>query len=576
MKKHLTSRSHTRRTILLQVALIIGVAVSAIALQSYAAVVFVQPTQAPPNGNALAPINVGSHAQIKQGGLVLNAGGATNGLIVSKGNVGIGTMNPTSKLDVNGQINTNSVNGFTQNDGYDFTQLAQNGWGGSHAILFGAYRSPSQVSGGLSTVGNTKYKRNVGPYGYGAGSVMYFANGGAMDFYISPASTGTGTNVNWGTPIMSLNRNGNVGIGTASPSTKLDVNGKITSSQYCIGTSCVNNWSSLTSGLWAKSGNNISSTNSGNVGIGTTNPGVAFNEKLTVNGDIYAMGNELYLNSGGNYLSGDTAGYLRTNGGFLVNGNVGIGTTNPTSKLDVRGLLKTDYLNVGSTENVNNVNVGGTADINKRLFVRELLLDDASVSLSGFNTHNSPSLGIYNWAGELEITSFTPGLNGSWTNQYTLLLDKYGNLQVPNTGSVTTPKLCLNGQCRSSWASSGPQLVTFANFISTYGGHTASDPATRALKYYIDMSGNLWTGPVNLGGGKMKWQTKKCNLLHTGTCRYADDFWPSQSGISYVIGGSTDTRGFTIWDSPTKVKNCSNKIIWQGVFPITEFVCDWN
>lgn len=63
-----------------------------------------EPDQAPPAGNLPAPINIGSFGQAKQGGLILNTGGAPNGLIVDKGNVGIGTPDPGQKLDVTGQI----------------------------------------------------------------------------------------------------------------------------------------------------------------------------------------------------------------------------------------------------------------------------------------------------------------------------------------------------------------------------------------------------------------------------------------------------------------------------------------
>lgn len=37
---------------------------------------------------------------------------------------------------------------------------------------------------------------------------------------------------------------GNVGIGTSSPSAKLDVNGTIKGTQFCIGNSCTSSWSS--------------------------------------------------------------------------------------------------------------------------------------------------------------------------------------------------------------------------------------------------------------------------------------------------------------------------------------------
>jgi len=76
-----------------------------------------EPASSPPEGNLAAPINVGSTGQSKSGGLLLNSGGATNGLIVQYGNVGIGTTNPgTSKLKVAGLIESSS-NGFKFPDG---------------------------------------------------------------------------------------------------------------------------------------------------------------------------------------------------------------------------------------------------------------------------------------------------------------------------------------------------------------------------------------------------------------------------------------------------------------------------
>lgn len=59
--------------------------------------------------------------------------------------------------------------------------------------------------------------------------IHFLGNGGRMDFYVSPSSTGINTNVNWqSNPVMSLSRGGNVMIGTWSPgSYKLAVTGKI-------------------------------------------------------------------------------------------------------------------------------------------------------------------------------------------------------------------------------------------------------------------------------------------------------------------------------------------------------------
>jgi hypothetical protein len=49
-------------------------------------------------------LHTGSAAQSKAGGLLLNTGGATNGLIVQSGNVGIGTASPDATLHIEGTV----------------------------------------------------------------------------------------------------------------------------------------------------------------------------------------------------------------------------------------------------------------------------------------------------------------------------------------------------------------------------------------------------------------------------------------------------------------------------------------
>ncbi|MFH1182800.1 MAG: hypothetical protein V1690_00880 [Candidatus Moraniibacteriota bacterium] len=65
---------------------------------------WVEPNQMPPGGNIAAPLNTGNIGQAKVGGLTLNIGGSTYGLIVDKGLVGIGVTAPGEKLEVNGNI----------------------------------------------------------------------------------------------------------------------------------------------------------------------------------------------------------------------------------------------------------------------------------------------------------------------------------------------------------------------------------------------------------------------------------------------------------------------------------------
>lgn len=64
-----------------------------------------EPTQPPPSGNVEPPINTSITAQAKEGALIVgNNSAVSTGLIVRYGNVGIGTTNPTQKLDVAGYV----------------------------------------------------------------------------------------------------------------------------------------------------------------------------------------------------------------------------------------------------------------------------------------------------------------------------------------------------------------------------------------------------------------------------------------------------------------------------------------
>jgi len=106
-------------SILKQIAFILSALVLA-SIAGYLAFAWTEPTQAPPNGNVPAPINVGSVAQTKEGVLQINADFTANRLLDSSNNsyyvdpanagyaglfagkVGIGTTSPSAKLDVDG------------------------------------------------------------------------------------------------------------------------------------------------------------------------------------------------------------------------------------------------------------------------------------------------------------------------------------------------------------------------------------------------------------------------------------------------------------------------------------------
>ncbi len=100
-------------------------------------------------------------------------------------------------------------------DAGTFSQLTSTPWGGQHGLLFNAYKSSTLVNGPLATFGNTKHS-NDASFGSGAGAIMFLANGGNMEFFVSGASPGPNQNVTWGLPKLLITRNGNVAIGTNS------------------------------------------------------------------------------------------------------------------------------------------------------------------------------------------------------------------------------------------------------------------------------------------------------------------------------------------------------------------------
>ncbi len=278
--------------------------------------------------------------------------------------VGIGTTSPIAKLQID---STSGWGVFTERgikDGSTSTYSHNYGAGNAHILGRSTVFESSVTFSTLTATSTTKEYR--------------FLN--SSDKLIAASVVGGVTTDN---NILVLSGS-NVGIGTASPSTTLDVAGSITTSGSLIGPALFeiiaqySNRGRITLNSSANTGANqialLTNGNTrmvvnkeGNVGIGTTSP----SEKLVVgNGNLHvntpsnnSLGNGLRLNRPGSYYAGfeiatnDTVDWSigANSSGFGIyenglgattriivkdGGNVGIGTTTPGEKLEVDGNIK--------------------------------------------------------------------------------------------------------------------------------------------------------------------------------------------------------------------------------------------
>ncbi|MBU6141760.1 hypothetical protein KGO95_01400 [Patescibacteria group bacterium] len=233
--------------------------VSALLLAS-AYVVFAswtEPTVAPTGGNVSAPLDVSATGQTKAGGLILNTGGAANGLIVSLGNVGIGTSTPQQALVIapssaNAWVNLDRTNNSSYIAWLEFLTAGNGQWG--------------------MGLGNESGNEDFSLFNYGTSSH----------------------------PLTILKSNNNVGIGTTTPNSALDVKGIIYSEtggfKFPDGTTQTT--ASSGGGGWSTLGSNIYNTNTpvttGDLGTWTTAanfPDTRYgNGLVSVNGYLYVIG----------------------------------------------------------------------------------------------------------------------------------------------------------------------------------------------------------------------------------------------------------------------------------------------
>ncbi len=208
------------------IGLTLGVALSVFAVSFVTYADWSQPPSTPPtcpsgSPGCDAPIHVGSGEQIKSGPLGIISVFRTNSasyFAVNSGNVGIGTDSPGSKLHVDGVATIGSSNIVPSPTLPSILRLSAVGTAGQQRVymeLQGVYANDStNENGGAFIKFRTSTSANYGPE---IGGIR--RAGGAGDLLIK-------TGLNNPQERLRILDNGNIGIGTSAPGSKLDVRGE--------------------------------------------------------------------------------------------------------------------------------------------------------------------------------------------------------------------------------------------------------------------------------------------------------------------------------------------------------------
>ena len=320
-------------------------------------------------------LNIGFNTTLNQGTLQTYTGASSYGNLVlnsAGGNVGIGTSTPTNRLSVESarQASASSANAAAKIGGSDVYTYMGSYNSGSFATWIQSMRSGDDQSfpmilnpnGGYVGIGTT----SPGTKLHVAGSVQV-DNGdlwmkGAYkvvntDNPLTLATTGAQPVIfqTSNTEAMRITSAGNVGIGNTSPNAKLSIGSPIYGTTVSTGTKAPTLSTSFVTGAGALGQTVGSELLLGNFGFTAGN-----SESLSISGYRTAAGNTWYDTA---LLLGMNVDDSARSGAWLSlhsNGNVGIGTTTPSAKLDVAGDIKSNSKSVPVSDESNLRIIRGT------------------------------------------------------------------------------------------------------------------------------------------------------------------------------------------------------------------------